>query len=37
MDDLYASFARFGLLRAQYEGDWQGPFPLPPLLARFYA
>lgn len=37
MDDLYASFARFGLLRAQYEGDWQGPFPLPPVLARFYA
>ncbi|MGY6088393.1 hypothetical protein ACWWU7_20035 [Stenotrophomonas sp. SM006] len=37
MDDLYASFARFGLLRAQHEGDWQGPFPLPPVLARFYA
>jgi len=37
MVDLHASFARFGLLRAQYEGDWQGPFPLPPVLARFYA
>ncbi len=37
MDELHTSFARFGLLRAQYEGDWQGPFPLPPLLARFYA
>ncbi|MBN5088341.1 hypothetical protein JY460_09555 [Stenotrophomonas maltophilia] len=37
MDDLHASFARFGLMRAQYEGDWQGPFPLPPVLARFYA
>ncbi|ELC7322426.1 hypothetical protein D7T48_12360 [Stenotrophomonas maltophilia] len=37
MDDLHASFARFGLLRAQHEGDWQGPFPLPPVLARFYA
>ncbi|HEL3257757.1 TPA: SMI1/KNR4 family protein [Stenotrophomonas maltophilia] len=37
MDDLHAAFARFGLLRAQYEGDWQGPFPLPPVLACFYA
>lgn len=37
MDDLHAPFARFGLLRAQHEGDWQGPFPLPPVLARFYA
>ncbi|ACF51266.1 hypothetical protein [Stenotrophomonas maltophilia] len=37
MDDLHASFARFGLLRAQHEGDWQGPLPLPPVLARFYA
>lgn len=37
MDDLHASFARFGLLRAQHEGDWQGPFPLPPVLAHFYA
>ncbi|WP_229301198.1 hypothetical protein [Stenotrophomonas maltophilia] len=37
MDDLHASFVRFGLLRAQHEGDWQGPFPLPPVLARFYA
>ncbi|MCU1125389.1 SMI1/KNR4 family protein [Stenotrophomonas maltophilia] len=37
MDDLHASFARSGLLRAQHEGDWQGPFPLPPVLARFYA
>ncbi|WP_295565905.1 hypothetical protein [uncultured Stenotrophomonas sp.] len=37
MDDLHARFARFGLLRAQHEGDWQGPFPLPPVLTRFYA
>ncbi|KGM21904.1 SMI1/KNR4 family protein [Stenotrophomonas maltophilia] len=37
MDELHASFARFGLLRAQHEGDWQGPFPLPPVLACFYA
>ena len=37
MDDLHASFARFGLLHAQHESDWQGPFPLPPVLARFYA
>ncbi len=37
MDDLHASFARFGLLRAQHEGDWQGPFPLPAVMARFYA
>ncbi|WP_232460620.1 hypothetical protein [Stenotrophomonas maltophilia] len=37
MVDLHASFACFGLLRAQYEGDWQGPFPLPPVLGRFYA
>ena len=37
MDDLHAAFARFGPLQAQGEHDWQGPFPLPPLLARFYA
>ena len=37
MDDLHASFARFGLLRAQHEGDWQGSLPLPPVLARVYA
>ncbi|MCO7462523.1 hypothetical protein NJF45_11450 [Stenotrophomonas maltophilia] len=37
MNDLHTPFARFGLLHAQREGDWQGPFPLPPVLARFYA
>ncbi|HFF6202965.1 hypothetical protein A7X64_14600 [Stenotrophomonas maltophilia] len=37
MDDLHASFARFGLLHAQHERDWQGPFPLPTALASFYA
>ncbi len=36
MDDLHAAFARFGPLQAQDEHDWQGPFPLPPVLARFY-
>lgn len=36
MNDLHTSFVRFGLLHAQREGDWQGPFPLPPVLARFY-
>jgi len=37
MDDLHAAFARFGPLQAQGKHDWQGPFPLPPVLARFYA
>lgn len=37
MDDLHAPFARFGLLQSQHERDWQGPFPLPPVLARFYS
>ncbi len=37
MDDLHAAFARFGPLQAQDEHDWQGPFPLPPVLAHFYA
>lgn len=37
MDDLHASFARFGPLHAQHERDWQGPFPLPTALASFYA
>ncbi|MBA0282900.1 hypothetical protein D7Y44_09235 [Stenotrophomonas maltophilia] len=37
MNDLHAAFARFGPLQAQDERDWQGPFPLPPVLAHFYA
>ena len=37
MDELHAPFARFGLLQAQDERDWDGPFPLPSVLARFYA
>ena len=31
MEDLHASFARFGLLHAQHERDWQGPFPPVPF------
>ncbi|MEG0183775.1 MAG: hypothetical protein RR704_10010 [Stenotrophomonas sp.] len=37
MDDLRTTFARFGLLQAQDERAWQGPFPLPPVLVRLYA
>lgn len=37
MDDLHAAFARFGPLQAQDGRDWDGPFPLPPVLARYYA
>jgi len=37
MQDLRDRFAAFGPLQAQDENDWQGPFPLPPVVARFYA
>ena len=37
MDDLRATFARFGSLQPQSADAWQGPFPLPDVLARFYA
>ena len=37
MEDLRSRFARFGTLQAQASDAWQGPFPLPPVLATFYA
>jgi len=37
MDDLRATFARFGTLQPQHADAWQGPFPLPDVLAGFYA
>lgn len=37
MDDLRATFARFGPLQAQSAEAWQGPFPLPDVLAGLYA
>jgi len=37
MDDLRATFARFGSLQPQSADAWQGPFPLPSALAAFYA
>ena len=33
MDDLRATFARFGPLQPQSADAWQGPFPLPDVLA----
>ena len=37
MQDLRDRFTVFGPLQAQDENHWQGPFPLPAVVARFYA
>lgn len=37
MENLRARFAGLGPLQSQDETRWEGPFPLPPVVARFYA